>query len=232
MQISAGQCADSTNSVVIDLTVPITKTMSAWAVGSGNGGLDTGTVAANTWYFYHAIRRSDTGVVDVLFSLSSTAPTLPSGYTVSRLLMAWRTNASSYWESWVQNGDVVDFQSTVNNFNVSNVSSAFRTLYQLTCPPIKTAAKMLIGFYSTETGVDNTKYLYVSSPDVNDAAATFNNSTSVSSYDNSGTSLSYDVKPMQVRTNTSGEVGFRASATSTMLSITTVGFDFSEAKGR
>lgn len=56
-----------------------------WAVGSGSGGLDTGTIGSGTYYAY-IIRRPDTGVVDVLYSLSATTPTLPSSYTQKALI--------------------------------------------------------------------------------------------------------------------------------------------------
>jgi hypothetical protein len=47
---------------------------------SGVNGLDTGSLSASTWYSVFAIRKAD-GTTDGLISLSSTSPTLPSGYT-------------------------------------------------------------------------------------------------------------------------------------------------------
>ena len=66
---------------IIHLATGITKQLdAAWAVGTNAGGLDTGTKANSTLYFVHVIRRSDTGVVDVLLSTSATAPTMPANY--------------------------------------------------------------------------------------------------------------------------------------------------------
>ena len=48
---------------------------------SGAGGLDTGTLAATTWYNVFAIYNATTTTTSILMSLSATAPTLPSGYT-------------------------------------------------------------------------------------------------------------------------------------------------------
>lgn len=80
IDIALGMCRDSTDSVNIVLPTTITKRLdAAWAVGDGNGGLDTGSIA-NTTYHVHVIRRSDTDVVDALFSTSATAPTLPANY--------------------------------------------------------------------------------------------------------------------------------------------------------
>ena len=54
-----------------------------WAVGSGSGGLDTGTVSDSPYHVF-VIRRPDTGVVDALFSLSATAPVMPFGASATR----------------------------------------------------------------------------------------------------------------------------------------------------
>lgn len=60
-----------------------------WTVGGTPavplGGLDTGSVGNNTYYIW-LIQRSDTGVVDALYSLSSTAPTMPTNYDRKRLI--------------------------------------------------------------------------------------------------------------------------------------------------
>jgi hypothetical protein len=71
MPIAIGQVTDSTNTLMYNLTTAMTKTTAAWAVGSGNGGLDEGTVSNNTWYHWYLIYRPDTTIVDALYSLSS-----------------------------------------------------------------------------------------------------------------------------------------------------------------
>ena len=48
---------------------------------SGVNGLDTGSLAANTWYYLFLIYNPTTSTVASLYSLSATAPTLPTGYT-------------------------------------------------------------------------------------------------------------------------------------------------------
>lgn len=71
---------------LMQLTSARTKRIdAAWAVGNNAGGLDTGSVGNNTYYIW-LIRRPDTGIVDALFSLSSTAPTMPTNYTQKRLI--------------------------------------------------------------------------------------------------------------------------------------------------
>lgn len=81
IDIAAGTARDGSDIVNIVLASALTKQLDAsWAVGTNQGGLDTGSVGNNTYYVW-LIRRPDTGVVDVLFSLSSSSPTMPTNYT-------------------------------------------------------------------------------------------------------------------------------------------------------
>ncbi|MBP8183746.1 MAG: hypothetical protein KAX88_06565, partial [Rhodoferax sp.] len=105
MSIAAGKAQDSTGVQLMTLTA-IAKTTSAWAVGTGNGGLDTGAIANSTWYHWFVIRRPDTGVVDALCSLSATAPTLPANYTQFRRIGSGLTNGSAQWTKFFQDGDL------------------------------------------------------------------------------------------------------------------------------
>ena len=79
----------------IILGTAITKQIdAAFAEGTNQGGLDTGTVAADTNYHIFAISKAD-GTADALFSLSETSPTLPSGFTIKRRIGQTRTDDSS-----------------------------------------------------------------------------------------------------------------------------------------
>lgn len=67
--IAVGVAADSTDATTMVLPSAYSKTTSSWAVGSGNGALDTGGgIINNSWYHTYLIQRPDTGVVDVLVS--------------------------------------------------------------------------------------------------------------------------------------------------------------------
>jgi hypothetical protein len=91
--ITAGEWADSTSVDLMALPSAYTKTTGAWAVGSGNGSLDVGTIAIGTTYFPHLIKRTDTNVVDILTSL---APGTSSAVTIS--------NASPGVIGWINHG--------------------------------------------------------------------------------------------------------------------------------
>lgn len=69
------------NRAFMSLVSALTKQSDVnWAVGNNQGMLDTGAIANNTYHMF-LIMRIDTGVVDVLLSLSATAPTMPANYT-------------------------------------------------------------------------------------------------------------------------------------------------------
>ena len=129
--IAVGDAADSTNAAMMALTSAYTKTTSAWAVGSGNGSLDTGAIANSTWYHAYLIQRVDTGVVDVLLSLSATAPTMPAGYTLFRRIGSMETNGSAQWVKFNQHGDRFD-RLAVLDYTVSGTFAA--TLRTLSVP--------------------------------------------------------------------------------------------------
>jgi hypothetical protein len=131
--VAAGVAADSTNAVMMALASAYTKTTAAWAVGSGNGSLDTGAIAGSAWYHVFLIRRPDTGAVDILTSLSATAPTLPASYTQFRRIGSMAT-ASSQWTAFTQNGDEFLWKTPVTNYS-SGASSATAILFGLSVPP-------------------------------------------------------------------------------------------------
>jgi len=118
IDITAGSRRDSTDVEDIVGAASTKRLDAAWAVGSGSGGLDTGSIA-NTTYHVFTIKRLDTGVVDYLFSTSATAPTMPTNYTVFRRLGAiLRVSAAII--AFLQDGDmfwratVTDYSSTSN----------------------------------------------------------------------------------------------------------------------
>ena len=108
IDIAAGEAASTeTNPVLMVLASALTKRLdAAWAVGTGNGGLDTGSIA-NTTYHIWLIQRSDTGVVDALFSTSATSPTMPSGYDRKRRIGSI-IRASAAIVIFRQSGDVFE----------------------------------------------------------------------------------------------------------------------------
>lgn len=130
--VSAGSRRDSTNVANLVLASSLSKTTSAWAVGSTNGALDTGTIANNTWYHVYAIKRLDTGVTDILISLSASSPTMPTNYTVKRYLGAMLTNGSGQWVKFYQYGKLFLWEVPVTDRNTTAAISV--ALYTVSVP--------------------------------------------------------------------------------------------------
>lgn len=119
IDVAVGSCFDSTGQNVLTFSTAITKRLDAvWAVGTNQGGLDTGSKASNSSYHIHLISN---GVnTDVLFSLSATAPTMPSGYNVRRRIGSFTTDGVNSIVRYVQNGDIFTlFGSLANTISVS-----------------------------------------------------------------------------------------------------------------
>lgn len=98
--IAAGKARDATDSVDMVLASAITKLFDAeWAVGSTNGGFAAGeSLPASGTIHIWLIKRSDTGVVDVLANNHATtalSPTLPANYDYKRRIGSYRTNGSN-----------------------------------------------------------------------------------------------------------------------------------------
>jgi hypothetical protein len=113
IDIAAGS-ASSDDAVPAPLVLASTLTKrldAAWAVGTNQGGLDTGSIA-NTTYHIWLIRRPDTGVVDALFSASATSPTMPANYTQKRYLGPI-VRASSAIRGFSQSGNIVFWNSKI-----------------------------------------------------------------------------------------------------------------------
>lgn len=84
----------------------------------GANGLDTGSLAASTWYYLYVIYNGSNTAG--LASLSATTPTMPSGYTFKRLIGAGVTGVDGKFLYGQQNGN--EFMYEAGNAFVSEVT--------------------------------------------------------------------------------------------------------------
>jgi len=122
--VTAGIAADSTGTQLMTLGSAFTKTMASWAAGTGNGALDTGSVANSTTYHIFLIQNPTTGAVDILASTSASSPTMPSGYTLKRHIMSMKTNGSAQWPKGYQYGDIFMLDTMPADYNAAPPTSA------------------------------------------------------------------------------------------------------------
>lgn len=134
IDIAAGVAtvSDGTSWHLASLASTLVKRLdAAWAVGTNQGGLDTGTEANSTWYHVWLIQRSDTGVVDVLFSVSATAPTMPSvEYDRKRRIGAIYNNSSGNIAAFTQLLDTFIWSTPPADVTATNpgTSAVLRTM--------------------------------------------------------------------------------------------------------
>jgi hypothetical protein len=218
--VSPGITADSTNVSMMKLAAAISKTTAAWAVGNGNGGLDTGAITASAFYHVFLIQRVDTGVVDVLFSASATAPTLPANYTLFRRIGSVLTNSSGLWFLINQYGDDFIYSVAQQDINVTTGITPSGSLFALSVPPgIQVVALFRFGFYSANTGAR----LLIQCPDevVAIPQAIAGNEQAMPP---TAGSAAGGVSAGEARTNTAQQVRVVASVGSSAIQLATFGY--------
>lgn len=132
--IATGDCLDSTRAYTITLGSAFTKTNGAWASGSGNGSLDTGSAANNTTYFVFAIFNPTTDAVDILISTSVASPTMPSGYTYKRRIGVLTTaTASTNFTAFYQ-VDKTFYWNAGFNFTTGSIGTGATNFTLQQCP--------------------------------------------------------------------------------------------------
>lgn len=135
------------------LASAMTKNLTSnWAAGTGNGGLDTGSIANNTWYYPWLIMNLNTFAVDVLWSASASSPTMPSGYTIKRRIRgAVLTDGSGSicgmrmskngWTWWGNSAASPSTNKTFLDENTANPGTS-AVLATLTVPPLEVTARV------------------------------------------------------------------------------------------
>jgi hypothetical protein len=219
MTTAAGQATDGGNTAVLTLAAAMGKTTSAWAVGTGNGGLDTGAIANSTWYHFWLIQRPDTGVVDVLISLSATAPMMPASYTLKRRIGSGFTNGSAQWTSFTQQNDEF-WWSTPPALDLNAVgSTANRTLTAMTVPT--GVIVKWIGNMSVLAGASGAQRVLLTDPANADIAPSVTASPESTIGFNGAASTTISAQ-CSVWTNTSAQIGVRVSQATDALQIQTI----------
>lgn len=208
IDIAAGVCADGSNAKIMALTSSLTKRLDAsWAVGTNQGGLDTGSIA-NTTYHVWLIMRSDTGVVDALFSESAASPTMPANYDYKRRIGSVLRESSAL-VTFVQSGDEFMRKSPVQDLggNSLGTSAASRTL----SVPSGIKVDALLNVSVGSTAGTAAERVYLSDLDQTDSApgATTAPQSSIGIVAASAGTASVAVQ-VRVRTNTSRQIRSRS----------------------
>lgn len=209
--IAIGTCRNEDGGTAYNLTLAsaFTKALTAWAVGTGNGGIDTGAVANTTWYHVHLIRKDSDGSIDVLYSLSATAPTMPGGYTARRRIGSFKTNGSAQIIAFSQVGDEFLWDAAVVDIDSTNpgTSAVTRTLNGVPTG-IQVIAVGSAGVYGGTNAI--IAYLF-SSLDISDQAPQTPGTAALSGFTSGTTAITstWFLTDFRIRTNTSGQIRSR-----------------------
>lgn len=219
IDIATGSARDSTGAVSMTLASALTKRLdAAWALGTNQGGLDTGSIA-NATYFVWLIKNTSTGDVDALFSLSASSPTMPSGYSYKRRIGAI-IRASATIRPFVQDGNHFSLVTPVTEINGVDPGATTAITRTLTGVPIGIRVK---GYFTHGNNIGASSSVGVWLTDLSTTDI-----TPASTYNNLWTTLSQVSSTTVVAlTNTSGQIRTRHSYrdASTLYFLVTQGWD-------
>jgi hypothetical protein len=219
LDVAAGFCADDTNAFLIAGSAGVIDCATV-----GANGLDAGALANATWYHVYAISKAAGASPALLASTSASAPTLPDTYTLKRRLGSFKTDGSAHILAFTQNGDEFLWPVIVPELATTTAGTA-ATLLTLAGSPSGVKVSALL----RAAGSNASSFAVIlSSPDENSAAvgAVTGNYSLVAP---SG-SLVGAAGHFSLRTNTSGQIRYVASASSTTLQI--VSYGWTDTRGR
>jgi hypothetical protein len=229
VDVAAGAATSDDATTLMKIATFSKNCNAAWAVGSGNGGLDSGSsLAASTWYHVYVIERIDTGVVDELCSTQATSPTLPANYTKKRRIGSIRTDGSAHIISFSQSGDEFLWSTSFND--VANLSplGTSAVLQTLTVPTgVKVQARYRANIQNF-VGVAGS--ILFTSPDESDQTPSnllnslVSDDTSIPAVRTGGEFLT--------RTNTSAQIRYRATVNNVNFALVIYTYGWVDTRGR
>jgi hypothetical protein len=219
LDMAVGGAMDATGAYWMTLASSLTKQSDvAWAVGSAAGGLDTGAVGDSEYYVW-LIARSDTGVVDILFSLSSTAPTMPANYDFKRLIGWFKRTAGVVvpFVTYEVEGGGLEFawKDPTQDVNLDNTLTTTRRTDTINVP---TGFSVRADLSVNVLDATSTSLVIIYCPDKSDISAAngFNLRTNTAAA---------EAAQMFVRTSATGQIAARSSlATIDIYDVWTHGF--------
>lgn len=229
INIAVGGARDSTDAATMTISSILTKRLdAAWAVGTNQGGRDTGSIANDSYHIW-LIRRPDTGIVDALFSASPTVPTMPANYTQKRRIGSI-LRVSNAIVGFTQDGDAFYRDVPVRDVDTDNPGTS-GVLSVLSIP----AGVAVEAFFSASMRALSTfnsqLFALITSPAQTDTAP---NSTlfDMHTQASGGTHAGYNSSSFNRRTDTSARIRYRLSASTADITMTIVTHGWKDTRGR
>jgi hypothetical protein len=157
LDISAGSASNSTAVAVMTLPAAISKSLSAFVAGSGNGGMGaTLTTAPDTWY--HVYLATIAGSTDVFFDTSFPPIHAPAGTTAHRRIGSFKLDGGANILPFSQNGDRFDWSAPILEFS-GTIGTIAAVLVTLAGVPPGVSVQALFTGTGLDTAVQSSLYL-------------------------------------------------------------------------
>jgi hypothetical protein len=177
LTLGSGAARDSTNSV--DIVLEDSILIDTDIVGAG--GIDTGSLAPNSWYYIYVIGSSlNQKQPSALVSLSATAPQLPLGYDCYRRVgVALTTSPTAFIILWQEGTGknrkyTIESSSPVLNAGQQTTFTAFSLINGV--PPLNSTTVTMTYSFSVETA-NNTFSLNTGASGSSNSTVVINNTT-------------------------------------------------------
>ncbi|MFQ5915800.1 MAG: hypothetical protein ACE5JS_21715 [Nitrospinota bacterium] len=161
----------------------------------------------------------DTGVVDALFSLSATAPTMPTNYAKRRRIGAVLTNSVANIIAFAQSGDLFVWKDPPFDIDDSTLTTAMKT-YTISVPGSLNVIALINAIVKHSTAA--IRRVYLPHPGAIDEAP---NETAGPGFTIGTSDVAEPVAQLiRLRTSTSSDIRARSSGASTIFRVATVGW--------
>jgi hypothetical protein len=216
IDVAAGQCMDSTNSVMMTIPAMFKSTAGGWVAGSGNDGMGNGlAIADSTWY--HVFAAIISSSADIFFDTSVTAANKPSGTTAFRRIGSFATGGSGSILAFYQSGDTFIWNVPIVDVTPGTTSGSTSAQIFSTSTPVNVVTEAILSVL-LQNSSSEVPILYVSPIAVGDSVP------SVSAFSLIGSPAINSSDVLRVFTNTSAQARFRTVNSSDLIGFTTIGW--------
>lgn len=173
VSVGCGSAIDATHRYQLSLLAKMTKSIAeaGWVVGDGENGVEDGTtIEVETWYYVYLIRQDVGGAIDVIISNSYTEPSMPSGWSIYRMIGEIYIDGDGDILDAIRWGDEVWWIAAQNDVSEADYETEAEEMFRLTVPagfPVQAFLHSEIHDTNDATlqlkvvtpGVDHTTYL-------------------------------------------------------------------------
>lgn len=220
IDISTGKARNSTDVYNLLLSLGLIKQIDAsWVVGTNQGGMFLGSVAADTTYHIPGIRKDSDASIDAGFDTSLSVANIPGGYTAFRRILSLKTDGSAniipFNPTELSGGAIrIDYDTMINNESTSTPGTS-RVTPVLTVPIDIPVIAHIIAVVSTATPTHGW-FGPTSATDTTPSGSFFTHQTT-------GTG-SRSILKMDIVTDISGQIAYRVDNGTATVEIFILGY--------